>query len=369
MPKKLTHEEFIERVKIKNPNLTVLGAYVNAITEIETRCDLDGHVWNPLPNNISRVSGCPECSRRKAGDYHKKTKAKFIDELSLVRNDVDVIGEYVNIDTPIQTKCLKHDVVWNPTPYSLLQNQGCSKCKKEKIARFNMTESQFLTRLAIISPNIKVVSRYVDYKSRVDLVCLLDGHTWDATPSNLLAGKGCSVCARGKRKTTAEFKAELQQLRPHIELLSEYTSSKDEIKLRCQNTGLVFDRTPDAMLSGGSCPCCRNKSGYSTSKKGYFYVYDFDGFYGYGITNNLKTRLGNHKANFKTYGVSPKLLFVYEGDGLLVLSTEKYIKKTVTRHATNIPGFITEATDSIGLNHILDKMKEFGLKRTYTSLK
>ena len=43
MPKKLTHEEFIEKIKVKNPNIEILEEYVNAHTKIECRCKVCNH--------------------------------------------------------------------------------------------------------------------------------------------------------------------------------------------------------------------------------------------------------------------------------------------------------------------------------------
>ena len=34
MPKKKTHEEFVEEMKVKNPNIEILGRYINSTTKI-----------------------------------------------------------------------------------------------------------------------------------------------------------------------------------------------------------------------------------------------------------------------------------------------------------------------------------------------
>ena len=37
MPKKITHEEFIEKIKVKNPNIEILGKYINYRTKIKNK--------------------------------------------------------------------------------------------------------------------------------------------------------------------------------------------------------------------------------------------------------------------------------------------------------------------------------------------
>lgn len=65
MSTKLTHEEFIEKLKPENKGFRVLGKYVNSATPIEIQCQF-GHVWCASPRNlIHNNSGCPYCAGKK----------------------------------------------------------------------------------------------------------------------------------------------------------------------------------------------------------------------------------------------------------------------------------------------------------------
>ena len=65
---KKTHEEFIKELELINPNIEVLGKYTRALNNIEVRCKIDNHIWNPTPANLLSLSsnghsrGCPVCS-------------------------------------------------------------------------------------------------------------------------------------------------------------------------------------------------------------------------------------------------------------------------------------------------------------------
>lgn len=59
-----TVEQFRSEVAEINPNVAVVGEYVNNKTPIECRCLICGNTWTPYPTNLLRGSRCPVCSRR-----------------------------------------------------------------------------------------------------------------------------------------------------------------------------------------------------------------------------------------------------------------------------------------------------------------
>lgn len=67
MSKRKTHEEYVLEVASKNPNIEVVGNYIDAKTPILHRCKIDGHEWHVHPNNILNYRGCPVCSGRTIG--------------------------------------------------------------------------------------------------------------------------------------------------------------------------------------------------------------------------------------------------------------------------------------------------------------
>ena len=80
MSKKKTHKEYVEELKIKNPNVEVVGIYCGANIKIPHRCKNDGHEWKVAPGNILSGTGCPLC----AGTI-KKTHEKSIQSTILQR--------------------------------------------------------------------------------------------------------------------------------------------------------------------------------------------------------------------------------------------------------------------------------------------
>lgn len=61
MGKRRTHEGYILEVLAANPNIEVLGKYVNENIKILHRCKIDGYEWNAYPTHILRGHKCPVC--------------------------------------------------------------------------------------------------------------------------------------------------------------------------------------------------------------------------------------------------------------------------------------------------------------------
>ena len=94
------------------------------------------------------------------------------------------------------------------------------------------------------------------------------------TPNALLNGHGCTDCNHAKGiakrhgkthlKTTEEVMRQLQIISPEIEVLGEYTRSKEPLKVRCKVCGYEWAPQAGSLLQGHGCPKCarekRNKT-------------------------------------------------------------------------------------------------------------
>ena len=125
-----THEEFIKEMKEINPNIEILGEYVNKRTKIKCKCKIDNHIWYATPNNLLyNNSGCPKC----VGKIRNKTTEYFIQELQEINDDIEILGEYKGALAKIKCRCKIDGYEWYTTPSDLLNhNTGCPKCSSSK---------------------------------------------------------------------------------------------------------------------------------------------------------------------------------------------------------------------------------------------
>ena len=79
MVRRLTHEEFVNRMREINNDIEILGEYINANTKIKVRCKIDGYEWEATPNNLLSGNGCPKCNESKG----EKRIGKYLDSRNI----------------------------------------------------------------------------------------------------------------------------------------------------------------------------------------------------------------------------------------------------------------------------------------------
>lgn len=190
MGKQKTHEEYVAELAIKNPNIEAIESYVGANTKILHRCLIDGYEWYVTPHNILKGRGCPRCS-----GHIKKTHESYVEEVKEVNSNIEVIGRYIDISTPILHLCKTHNVEWMARPSNILRGHGCRKCRNDALASArSKNQEQYIEDLKEANPNIVVLGNYVNAHIPILHKCLIDGCEWYAKPNNILSGKGCPKC-------------------------------------------------------------------------------------------------------------------------------------------------------------------------------
>ena len=191
----------------------------------------------------------------------KKTHQQFLDEVSAKGIQVEVLGTYVNNQTPISCKCKKCGLVWNICPNNLLRGTGCPACA----GNYQRTPKDFIKDLRVRNPNIELVGTYVNMSTKTDFVCKICNYKWSSTPTNIFAGRGCPRCGVIKRtaairKPHEKFKEEIGVLCPNITLLGEYVNNRTKIKCKCEVCSHEWLAFPMRLRSVG-CPKCAHKPG------------------------------------------------------------------------------------------------------------
>lgn len=123
-------ESYIEELKLFNPNIEVVGDYAGANIQILHRCKIDGFEWNATPANILFGCGCPECKKRILHNMFVKSHITYVQQLSVVNSDLEVVGEYINSRTPILHRCKIDGYEWFIAPMNTLSGQGCPQCQE-----------------------------------------------------------------------------------------------------------------------------------------------------------------------------------------------------------------------------------------------
>lgn len=192
-----------------------------------------------------------------------------------------------------------------------------------------VTSNMINDRLAHIGKDARLIGSYEKSKIKSLFECSL-GHTWMATPDNVLRRSGCPECFGIEHKirsetythTKEDFQSYLLEDHRGIKIIGDYINNATKTLFEC-GVGHQWVAVPRNIKSGRGCPKCA-KHGYNPSKPGWIYLLDFGNFIKYGISNDLKYRLYQHKKN----GTFTVVHSIYHHDGQLALDWENSIKRT-----------------------------------------
>ncbi|MGN1156750.1 MAG: hypothetical protein ACI4TK_11270, partial [Agathobacter sp.] len=220
MVKKLPHDEYVARLYKINPNIEVLDEYAGIHTNILHRCKLDKYEWYVCPDSILHGHGCPVCYGND-----KKTHDKYIEDVSKINLNIEVVGRYINAKTDILHRCKIDGYEWMSKPNNILNGFGCPVCANRAIgqapdyknsiwsSKYKDYFSKYMTE-----EQMKVHMPYSNKK--VDVICPDCKRHKLIEPSQLLRrGLGCQ-CGDGISYPNKFVYSVLNQL--GIEFISEY---------------------------------------------------------------------------------------------------------------------------------------------------
>ena len=185
-----THEEYVEEVKVINPDIQVIAKYINARTSILHKCIKHNIEWMAYPYDILNGTGCCKCGYEKIGDKARKTHEQYVAELSQINLNVIVVGTYQGANAPILHRCLIDNHEWHSTPARLLTGNGCPKCAGNMLK----THEQYIYEVSLINPDIEVLDEYINSHTAILHRCKKDNHQWYTAPTNIMSGCGCPRC-------------------------------------------------------------------------------------------------------------------------------------------------------------------------------
>lgn len=144
-----THSQYVSEASEVNPDVEVVGEYINSVTPILHRCNIDANEWMVAPGDILRGHGCPKCK-----NVYRKSTQEYQMELCAIHPYIRVIGEYVNKYTPIMHYCTVCGYEWNVRPNSTLANHsGCPNCT-------NNSRGENMIRNYLLAHSVEFVGQY-----------------------------------------------------------------------------------------------------------------------------------------------------------------------------------------------------------------
>lgn len=255
MAKRLTHEEFVNRInKLYDSKYTVLETYVNNTTKLNVMCPEHG-IWKCSPIHFLKGHKCPKCA-----GVHQYTTEEFIEKCKLIHGDKYDFSlvEYNTSHTKVKVICPIHGI-FESKPNSLLNGCGCGKCNGK-----NKTTEDIIKEFVEIHGDRYDYSKvvYKNTKTKVIVICKEHGE-FQCNIGDHLGGSNCPKCYTKKKRTTEDVIKEFVAVHGDSfdYSLVEYKNSKQSVKIKCNTCDRIYLQTPFKHLSlpVGYCSNCKKR--------------------------------------------------------------------------------------------------------------
>lgn len=121
------HEQFVDEMRIKHPNLIVNTLYLGAWEPVECTCLICDTTKNYYPANLL-YTGCWTCGNKKIGEKLSMKLDTFLQKLAETSQNIEYVDGFINASEHVNVRCKICDHLWSPVAKSLLCGYGCPVC-------------------------------------------------------------------------------------------------------------------------------------------------------------------------------------------------------------------------------------------------
>lgn len=127
-----THEQYVKEVFAINPDIIVIGEYIDAIAPIKHYCKKHNIHWNASPDSVLHDHGCLKCGGEKIRAKKIKSHTEYVNDLFTVNPNIEVLEEYKGAFVAIWHRCKIDGYEWLAKPANILFGKGCPQCNESK---------------------------------------------------------------------------------------------------------------------------------------------------------------------------------------------------------------------------------------------
>lgn len=251
MGKRLTHEEFIERLLEKSNKankIEILSQYKGNKIKVDCKCKDCGFEWSTTPKVLYKGHGCKMCISKINGQKLRKTHEEF---LQGINPNIEVLSQYTESHSKVKCLCKICGNKWDVLAYDLTNGYGCPECSKEiKRKSYAKTQEEFIKEFYSKYPNaqnISISGEYLNQYSVMKCECSKCKGSWEQTASSLLGNGnkyGCPICTN---KRVCEGINDIATVRPD---LVKYFQNPEDAKKYTTSSHTIVDLI---------CPFCHSK--------------------------------------------------------------------------------------------------------------
>lgn len=183
-----------------------------------------------------------------------------------------LLSKPVRIKDQMRLRCADCNTVTSRgLQYAASRKVTCPGCSENSMG-VGVSHKRFCDVVKNKGPGYKVLSKFVNMNTRVDIECRACGHTRTMNPQILYyqAKPECPECrvpvnTKGDHKT---FVTELKIKKPHIKVLGVYEGHRKKLEVYCTKCDHTFRSSPAVLLNAkfACLECSRVSTGYARKK-------------------------------------------------------------------------------------------------------
>lgn len=190
-----TNEQFVNELKIKNPNIKPLTKYISAHTKINCKCIKHDYEFEYTPANLLAGKGCYLCCLNKKRQKKVYSNDKFLEILKSKSPHIIPLETYYDSKTAIKCLCSICGYTWSPTGATLLRGEGCPKCVKKAKKNTEIFKSEVFE---LEGDEYCVLSEYINANTEILMRHNKCGNEYLVSPHRFLSGNRCNKCRESK---------------------------------------------------------------------------------------------------------------------------------------------------------------------------
>lgn len=258
---------FSKKLKEVNSRIKVVGDYVRSGEKIRVLCLDCQNEWEATPASLLSGHGCPNCIARSTSfmeQYLLYALRMALGEQAVRSRDKATIGKELDIVLP------DHDIALEPGSWFWHKTKIEADAEKRDLCRaagirlitiydcFEKSVPPFGEDCLVYPFDLRSEKGHKTLKRIVrDVLCSIgEGHLYDRVRWEEVD----RLAERGARMMTAEeFVSAVESIRPDVEVVTEFTSTKASILARCKVCGYEWKATAGSLLRGSGCRKCGRK--------------------------------------------------------------------------------------------------------------
>lgn len=197
---KILPEDFKQEIE-EDKKITLLSDYQSMRKRIDCQCNKCGFKWKATASNLKRGTRCPSCAKKDLFKKRTFTQEQFEERAYQNYPEIEIIGQYLNQDSYVECHCKKCEnnfQVWGNSILSGKIKQICPYCRID-IRSTRLSNQEFINRVKEIHPDIEVMGDFSTTREKIKLKCNKCGYIWDGRANLLLFNHcGCPKCKESK---------------------------------------------------------------------------------------------------------------------------------------------------------------------------